>query len=314
MRRTWRGWLPLLALLVVVGGAAWLGESMQPVPNGDLSRFLAATEAAGSARFTETMVVATGSKPFPSSHSSGVIDFRTDALRATLVQSNVTTTGTGSRSQTSVQWTRTREVDIGKTDFTWSPNSPSAGWTESNGNDVTPVQQLGFGLWLWFPTTPVAAAFVGPAVVRGVPTRRYRVVSPSDSCPSTTSIHTVIELWVDSRSRLVQTQITSSSPSLPVKLPALTNLPPALRRQFEKQVRQEEQLPLTITLQLSAFGTPVTITRPAPIESPPPPVGGSAQSISGGASTFTSGGGTLTMRHCSSTGTIGDRGTQRLLP
>jgi hypothetical protein len=269
----------LVALLIVTGGAAGLGVSMQPntsppQANTTLGRFVAATEAAGTARFTETMTFGS-STPSPVSRTTGVVSFTGEEWQGTTESSTVDTTSTdGGPAKTSVQWTHTQVMMIGDRAYTSSARRHH--WTESS-LPLTATQLLGFGLWL--PEgARLKATFVGHATLRGVTTSLYRLTSTSGgshSCPTSPRIRTVVEMWVDDQSRLVQTRTTMRYLSLGLSVPGLPNNLPSL--------------PISVfTLQLSDFGTPVAITPP-PVKPQPhssPSAGDRPQSISGHAITI----------------------------
>jgi hypothetical protein len=263
---------------VTVGGAAWLGVAMQPSSsppqaNTAISRFVAATEASGTARFTETMAFG-NSTPSPLSRTSGVIDFRADASRETAQQWTVRSTSTDAgTTKYSVQRSHRQVITIGNRTYTPS-GVPPRRWMESS-LPLTAAQMLGFGAWL--PEGSRAnATFVGDATLRGMRTSLYRFTSssPSNACPASVRGGIAVEIWVDSQSRLVQSRTTIHFPSVNLNVPA----------GVAGQPNVVQEIPTSVyTVQFSDFGTPVHITRPPvrPTRTSAPLLGDEPQSITG---------------------------------
>lgn len=291
MTRRPLGWLPLVVVVLVVTAAAWLGVSMQPSPSATMAQIMAATRAAGTARFSGT-ISSKGSGRFSNSSSTaiGVIDFRHDAEQETDTDSGWETTSTDSGPQkTSLQRQTSRLIEIG--DESYQSPSPfgGSGWGESR-----QPRSLSQG----FPgmidpllqTKDIRLIPVRQTSLHGTPVNVYRLTPSGRSCEPLKSSFDA-EVWVDGQSRLVQAQTRLSFHFPPVKLkvpktltlPSSSNLPKSFVQTFEQNVNKNvfdiAPTTLVVTVRLFDFGAPVAITPPKHMA--PPPASISSQSITG---------------------------------
>ena len=199
MRRLLPGILVAVLGVGVVAGAA-LGESQRPVSASGTGSFsgraaddwvdhvVATTTAAGSARFTDASTTESPDPAYRStSHGSGVVDFTSGDFQVTEVNHEVTSEAARGQPAREVPQTLTDEsIGIGRSlylDF----SLPVFNWVKfpearyphvALGLDQPAGAQVALG-GLTGIAPVVSVRDLGPAMVRGVSTTRYRVINQS---------------------------------------------------------------------------------------------------------------------------------------
>ncbi len=249
--------------LVIVAGAVGAGLGLSSVstitPGGPkLSEVIAATRAAGTARFTFSSV---GSSPDPEHRSisigKGVVDFRSNSM--TTDQRNLST-GSSERDGAGPQAGSTTMLDdqtwIGRTFFArlgLEGEYASSPWVEGHFprgsygslgvlDEVDPVGS--FENDIGVHGTKVQST--GTALVRKESATTYRVTLPACATKNTSmgfrDAIGPVDLWVDDQGRLIQVRNV-------VRVTSTTGSDPGLTT-------------ITSTIRLFDFGVPATIEAP----------------------------------------------------
>jgi hypothetical protein len=251
-------WALVGLVAAATGIGAWLGVSSAPAGGSAqawVAQVLATTQAAGTVRFTYSSVT-TSSNPHlrSSATGSGAVDFAGDGARATEIRA-----GDGS-SDGLVRLGRTVYISFA------APGQPQAIWIKigrppDSGQDLLGLDFTNAaGALTGFsgPFHAVRVEDLGSAVVNGIPSTGYRVISgptctssrsdpPSDNAGPT-------DLWVDGGGRLVQVRSTFSATMGP---------PPTGTPSVDEFPRSDWGTATTTDiLRFSGYGTPVTITAP----------------------------------------------------
>jgi len=268
----------LVGLLVLgVAGAAALGVAQEgsvpvPMPAHWVAGVLATTEQAGTAHFSYTHLTRS---PDPDLRAvlfgSGVVDFSTGAASVVEVDHDVTFTASGHQPLHPVPSVTTVDaIVVGGVLYQRIvvPGLLRASRFVKLPFPVLPRSQRGLELALNASVAldalrgpePVAALHdLGPAVLDGIATTRYRVdYAPLTSCaPAHGTPATLTQppstVWVDGRGRLVQVRSTLRFAG---RLPHGAGTPSALGGFTAAPTTT------TATLTFSAFGEPVHIAAP----------------------------------------------------
>jgi len=219
-------WVTVGLLILGVGAGVGLGIAGQtPTPTpltatGQISRIVAATRQAGTARFTySSRNTSTNRLLRGSAQGSGEVDFGADTMRTVERDRSIGSSGTSAATEKPVaQDNVIDQVWIGRTEYTrlelahgsdstwikgpiWPKDSfGSLGMLE----DVGPLGALALDEGV--PGLRVEAA--GSGTVHGVETTEYRLVVPT--CGATTPSDGIgestgpLQLWVDDQGRLLQ--------------------------------------------------------------------------------------------------------------
>jgi hypothetical protein len=257
-------WALVGLVAVATGVGAWLGVSSAPAggqAQAWVAQVLATTQTAGTVRFTYSSVTTSSNPHLRSSASgSGVVDFATDAARATEIRA-----GNGS-SDGQVRLGRTVYISFAP------PGQPQAIWINigrppDSGQDLLGLDFTNAaGALTGFsgPFHAVRVEDLGSAVVDGIPSTGYRVISG----PTCTSSHSdppsdnagPTDLWVDGSGRLVQVRSTFSASMGP---------PPTGTPSADGFPRSDRGTATTTTvLRFTGYGAPVTISAPPASRSP----------------------------------------------
>ena len=249
----------LVGLVAVATGiGAWLGLSTAPAggpAQAWVAQVLATTQAVGTVRFTYTSVTTSSNPDLQSSASgSGAVDFADNSARATEIRAEKGSSGS--------------QVRLGRTVYMGiaAPGQPHDMWINigrppDGGQDLLGLEFTNAaGALAGFsgPFHAVRVEDLGSAVVDGVPSTGYRVISgpicassrsgpPSDTTGPT-------DLWVDGGGRLVQVRSTSSVSvgAAPAGTPSAAEPP---RSEWGTATT-------TDIIRFSGYGEPVTITAP----------------------------------------------------
>jgi hypothetical protein len=255
----------LVGLVAIATGiGAWLGLSAAPTggpAQAWVAQVLATTQAAGTVRFTYTSLTTSSNPNLQSSASgSGAVDFASNSARATEIEA-----GNGS-SDGQVRLGRTVYISFA------APGQPQAIWINigrppDSGQDLLGLDFINAaGALTGFsgPFHAVRVEDLGSAVIDGIPSTGYRVISgptcassrsdpPSDTAGPT-------DLWVDGDGRLVQVRSTSSASMGP---------PPTGAPSANEFPRSDwGTATTTYVLRFTGYGAPVTITAPPASRSP----------------------------------------------
>jgi hypothetical protein len=219
-------WVTVGLLALGVGAGAGLGIAGQsPTPGplsatGQISRIVAATRQAGTARFTySSNNTSTNRLLRASTRGSGEVNFGRDVMRTAERDKSIGFSGTSAATEKpEVQDNVMEEVWIGRTEYTQigfdnDPNSPWLKGITWPKDSFGPFGALGFvgplgelSLDEGVPGLRVEAA--GSGTVHGVETTEYRLVVPTcgASTPSNGLSESTgpLQLWVDALGRLVQ--------------------------------------------------------------------------------------------------------------
>lgn len=273
-------WVPLAALTAAVGIGAWLGSTWQSTPaapaQSRLQEIIDSTKQAGSAQVTYSSV-STGSNSLlvSTSSGSGVVDFASGDFRINSIQHSTDLSSENGQPEHPVPDVSTNE-EVKAGDHLYDsiaefPGSPSTDqWikpptlTESppivfgafDGSDASGALQP-----LSLPYQRLAITANGQRVVEGDRTTLYQVtVFPKrcDISPLATRGSSQVDLWVDSRMRLVQ-----AADTIQTAIPRPPSAATAQRSHIPAERLGERTT--TSTLRLFDFGTPVQISVPRPL-------------------------------------------------
>jgi hypothetical protein len=263
----------LIALGTAAGAALGIlahGTSSQ-TPSQWVAAVLAATEKAGTARFSYTQVTSSSNAELRGSLSgSGTVNFATGDARVTEVEHEVSFSSTDNQPLHPVHSTNTvKAIVVGGTVY---QSFPIVGLNFTNDYHAlafpkVPRSQRGLSLALnasvalgalQGPNAVASVHTIGPATVDGVATTQYEVTyAPLHVCPPHESPAVVTqrpsEVWVDGAGRLVQVRSTSYFSDRP---PRGTKLPAA----FSGLPRAPTTTEATLTF--SAFTIPVHVVPP----------------------------------------------------
>jgi hypothetical protein len=268
------GLITLLALGVAAG--AGLGATIPLSTPHTLSaarqitRFMAATRAAGTARFSATDIGASTNPALRSSgRQQGVVNFVTNSLRVSERDQSTGVSATGTSAPTEVrQDNLINSVWIGRTEYVSVDfgNLPadmpaSSQWIKEATwpkNTFGPLGVLGQIDLLGQLSIELSARGLhledrGRAVVRGERTTAYEVIVVP-SCPASKGRVRIspIELWVDGQGRLVQARSTEQVDITKKMVDHLPNGGDA----------QTGRIADVLTVQLGHFGARAGITAP----------------------------------------------------
>ena len=219
-------WVTVGLLILGVGAGAGLGISGQTptqgplTATGQISRIVAATRQARTARFTYSSTnTSTNRLLRGSTRGSGEVNFARDVMGTAERDRSIGFSGTSAATEKPVvQDDVMDDVWIGRTEYTRiefddNPDSPwlkGPTWPKDSFGPLGALQMVGplgeLSLDEGVPGLRVEDA--GPGTVHGVETTEYRIVvptcgasTPSDGLSESTG---ALKLWVDGHGRLVQ--------------------------------------------------------------------------------------------------------------
>jgi hypothetical protein len=262
-------WL-LIGLLIAGGGtAAGLGAVMQPSTPAPavsiLQRVFAATEAAGSARFSFTSVTESSNRYLRSSdEGSGVVDFKTGNWSSEETNRGVSfaSSGTGPL-RPMVQVTSTKQIEIAGSAYLLLSNAgiPSGAlpWvripSSATGRGLLGVLGRSTELGLFPGPAHLITVSIGSAQVGGSTTIRY-AFAPAASCLTSSRSSRIqlalgaFDIWVDRADRLLEIETSISETTPPGALPA-----PLGKESVGTSTT-------TSTLRFNGFGTSIRLVAP----------------------------------------------------
>lgn len=261
----------MLGLGVAAGAAVGQVQSSSATPTQWVENLVAATSAAGSARFRFTNVTTSPDQPQGQVESgTGVVDYTKGNFEVTqaLEQQRLQSTNGGAPGRVE-QVVRQETIAIGQNVYTrFDIAAPFSGWSKvrfprrvhltfgldaASGAEDSVAQLAGFT-----PTHAVRA--LGPGLVNGVATSRYAVVNePLYVCGAhgrtlAVELPPSITVWVDGQGRLVKIRTTSHTKASTAHGPPDAGGPQTFTVPASTQVS---------TLTFSDFGSPVHIAAPA---------------------------------------------------
>jgi hypothetical protein len=261
----------LIALGTAAGAALGIlahGTSSQ-TPSQWVAAVLAATEKAGTARFSYTQVTSSSNADLRGSLSgSGTVNFATGDARVTEVDHEVSFSSTDNQPLHPVHSTNTmKAIVVGGTVYQANPIAGFGFTDDYHAFPKLPRSQRRLSLalnasvaldTLQGPNAVASVRALGPATVDGVATTQYEVTyAPLHLCPPHQSPVVVTqrpsEVWVDRAGRLVQVRSTSYFSD---RLPRGTKLPAAFSGLPRAPTTTES------TLTFSAFTIPVHVVAP----------------------------------------------------
>ncbi len=271
-------WVTVGLLVLGVGAGVGLGIAGQTTTpgaltaTGQISRIVAATRGAGTARFSySSSSDSTNRLLRGSTRGTGVVNFADDAMRTVERDQSIGSSGTSAATAKPVaQHNVMDEIWIGRTEyFRFAPDNElvslhapwvkGATWPKDLFGPLGALEQIGpLGELALSESVPgLRLLDAGSGRVRGIEATQYRIVVPTcgTSAPSggITESMAPLQLWVDGHGRLVQARMTTTEV-------------------IAKNARIEQQLPggglppgritNVSTIDLGDFGAPVTITAP----------------------------------------------------
>jgi len=271
-----------LVVLVAVAGlvGALVGVASQPSASGqlNLSEIIAATRAAGTARFTYSAITSSSNPLLRStSYGKGTVDFTTQSVSTVEYDRQTSLTASGDSSpQSTTQTTIASQIVIGGTSYN-SFNTVGLefdnSWIRSNNDpvtrsasfgvlgDVSPIAELASDV-----ATPGARSeLLGSATLGTTLTTRYRLLVPTCNTEDAGAPRVVVsptDLCIDDHGRLVQArsvvQITlPKSFPVPKNFPAYKTLEPG---------RFAGTSTIASTIRLFDFGGRVAISAPTSLD------------------------------------------------
>jgi hypothetical protein len=272
-------WVTVGLLVLGVGAGVGLGIAGQtptPAPltaTGQISRIVAATRRAGTARFTYSSS-STSTNRFlrASTRGRGEVDFGAATLHTTERDRSIGFSGTSAATEKPVaQDNVVDQVLIGRTEYTRlgfdddsdSPWMKGPTWPKDTFGSLGALQQVGplgaLSLDEGAPGLRVEAT--GPGTVHGVETTEYQFVvptcgaiTPSDGISESTG---PLQLWVDGHGRLLQAR-----QSMTEDVAKNADLGPA----FPEEGLLAGRVTTVSIIDLGDFGAPVAIAAPPVLE------------------------------------------------
>jgi hypothetical protein len=271
-------WLTVGLLVLGLGAGTGLGIAGQTPAPGSLTatkqidRIVAATRAAGTARFGYSSTTASKNRLLrQSTRGTGEVDFGRDDMRTVERDRNTGFSGTSAATAKDVaQETVMDDVWIRRTEYSRfmpetnlsldTPWMKTATWPKSSFGPLGVLGRIGplsaLALDASVPGIRVEAA--GSGMVHGVETQEYRIVVPlcgtSGHPNGISTAMAPLELWVDGQGRLVQARQSNTEDI--TKRAHLGNLVPGEGFLVGRSTSVS-------TIELGDFGAPAAITAPA---------------------------------------------------